>query len=99
MKITYQRRDGSILEKFRSSALPYKIGETTSMGWKVLNIEYEYKDKYYSTYDYYNLLNKEKQKYLKRKKIKQVFVSNYKPLLNYFVIVIINNIVTKMLGI
>lgn len=37
MQITYQKKDGSVMQRFRNTILPYKIGDTTSMGWKVLN--------------------------------------------------------------
>ena len=43
IQITYQKKDGSIIQKYRNTSLPYKIGDTTSMNWKVLNIEYEQK--------------------------------------------------------
>ena len=83
MQITYQKRDGSIMQKFRNTMLPYKIGDSTSMGWKVLNIEYEYKGKYYPEYQYNMLIYKNKQRYMKRKQFKEQCISKTKTLLYY----------------
>ena len=58
IQITYQKRNGNILYRLRKTMLPYRIGDITSMGWKVLNIEYEYKNKYYSYYEYNKLIHK-----------------------------------------
>ena len=38
IQITYQKRDGSKIQKLRNTMLPYKIGDTTSMGWKVITV-------------------------------------------------------------
>ena len=58
MKVTYQKRDGSILERYRNTTPPYRIGDYTSMGWKLLNIEYCYKDKLYTEIEYYKMIEK-----------------------------------------
>lgn len=81
LQITYQKRDGSIIQRYRKTILPYKVGETTSMGWKVLNIEYEYKDKYYTYYDYNRLLYKDKQKHTKKRHIKELWLRSINTLL------------------
>ena len=86
MQITYQKRDGSIFQRFRNTEPPYQIGEETSMGWKVLNIEYEYNNQYYSEYEYNRLLYKNKQRYIKQKQIKELCLKNFKTLLYYFII-------------
>lgn len=83
IQITYQKRDGSIIQRFRKTTLPYKIGEETSMGWKVLNIEYEYNDKYYPYYEYNMLIHKRKQRYLIKKRIKEICLKNIITLLYY----------------
>ena len=83
IQITYQKRDGSIFQRFRNTTLPYKIGDETSMGWKVLNIEYEYNNKYYSYYQYNMLINKRKQRYLIKKRIKEICLKNIITLLYY----------------
>lgn len=83
IQITYQKRDGSIMQRIRNTTLPYKIGEITSMGWKVLNIEYEYNNKYYSYYEYNKLIHRNKQRYMKKKQFKELCLKNAKSLLYY----------------
>ena len=74
IQITYQKSNGCIIHRKRNTMLPYKIGDTTSMGWKVLNIECEYKNQYYPLYKYNILIEKEKQKQIKKRKtIEQCF--------------------------
>lgn len=58
MKITYQKRNGEIIERTRTTGLPYSIGETTSMGWKVLDIQYLYNGKYYHSGEYEKKVDK-----------------------------------------
>lgn len=50
--ITYQKNNGEILLRPRKSAYDLKIGETTSMGWKVLDIHYLYNGNYYHYMDW-----------------------------------------------
>lgn len=99
MQITYQKRDGSIMQKFRNTMLPYKIGDTTSMGWKVLNIEYEYKNKYYPEYKYNMLIYKNKQRYIKKKQIKKLCLKEIKTLLYYFIVITILYYIKIRIGI
>lgn len=89
IQITYQKRDGSIMQKLRKTMLPYSIGDTTSMGWKILNIEYEYNNKYYSYYQYNMLIHKRKQRYLIKKRIKEICLKNIITLLYYIIGIII----------
>ena len=89
IQITYQKRDGSIMQKLRNTMLPYKIGDTTSMGWKVLNIEYEYNNKYYSFYEYNILVQKSKERYIKKQQIKEICLKKGKTLLYYLIWLII----------
>ena len=89
MQITYQKKDGSIIKRCRSTEPPYKIGQITSMGWKLLDIEYEYKNNYYSYYQYNILLQKDKNKYLRKKKAKTLFSKELKTFIQYFMILLI----------
>lgn len=73
------------MQRLRNTMLPYKIGETTSMGWKVLNIEYEYKNKYYNYYEYNKLIHKSKQRYIKRKQLKEICLKQTITLLYYLI--------------
>lgn len=50
--ITYQKANGDILLRPRKTIYNMKIGDTTSMGWKVLNIHYLYEGNYYTYLDY-----------------------------------------------
>lgn len=93
MQITYQKRDGSIFQRFRNTEPPYQIGEETSMGWKVLNIEYEYNNQYYSEYEYNRLLYKNKQRYIKQKQIKELCLKNLKTLLYYIIWLLIIDLI------
>lgn len=89
MQITYQKRDGSIIQRLRNTPLPYKVGDTTSMNWKVLNIEYEYNDKYYSECEYNKLMQRNKQLILKKREIVETLTKEVKTFLYYLIALII----------
>lgn len=99
VQITYQKPNGCIFQRYRNTTLPYKIGEITSMGWKVLNIEYEYNNKYYSEFQYNMLMNKKKQALIKRKQTIELYTKEVKTFLYCIVAVIIINIIKILLGI
>ena len=99
MQITYQKRDGSIIQKYRKTLPPYKVGETTSMGWKVLDIKYEYNGNYYPRTEYYMMLNKRKNKSIKAKQAKQLFAREVQKFLYYFIAVLIMSYLKTFLGI
>lgn len=99
MQITYRKRDGNIIQRYRNTMLPYKIGEETSMGWKVLNIEYEYKNKYYSEYQYNMLINKKKQRCILKKQKTEELMQHLKAFMYYFIAVAIVNGLKYILGI
>lgn len=63
--------------------LPYKIGDTTSMCWKVLNIEYEYNNKYYSENEYNKLIQKDKRSLVKKKETTEYLAKEIKTFLYY----------------
>ncbi len=69
--ITYQKRNGDIFQRVRNTYTSYRVGDETSMGWKVLDIKYKYKDHYYSYADYDRLIEKEWQKDKKLFQIKK----------------------------
>lgn len=89
MQITYQKQNGCVFQRFRNTLPPYEIGETTSMGWKVLNIEYEYRNKYYSQYEYNRLLYKNKQKFIRQQQIKELCIKELKIFLQFLIILLI----------
>ena len=99
IQVTYQKRDGDIIHRLRNTILPYKIGDTTSMGWKVLNIEYEYKNKYYPEYEYNVLIAKNRKRYVKIRETKDKILNEFKTLLYYFIVIIMYNYIKILLGI
>lgn len=58
-KITYQKRNGEIIDRIRNTLPAKNIGEETSMGWIIVDIKYFIKDDYYSFRDYKQLLHKQ----------------------------------------
>ena len=98
MQVTYQKSDGSIIKRLRNTTLPYKIGDITSMGWKVLNIEYKYNNKFYPEYQYNILIQKNKQQFNKRKQTIELCTKEFKTFLYYFIVIILINILKKLLG-
>ena len=96
MQITYQKSNGCIIKRLRSTPLGCKIGDTTSMGWKVLNIEYQYKNKYYPEYKYNMLILKNKQAFIKKKEIRELCIRELRTLLYCLISIILLKL---MLGI
>ena len=99
IQVTYQKRDGDIIHRIRNTILPYKVGDTTSMGWKVLNIEYEYKNKYYPEYEYNVLIAKNRKRYVKIRETKDKILNEFKTLLYYFIVIIMYHYIKILLGI
>jgi hypothetical protein len=93
IQVTYQKKDGTILNRIRNTALDYKIGDITSMGWKILNIEYNYNGKYYSKYDYEKMMMIAKKKQHRIKQLKFIFKKSIITLLNYLIGLIIINLI------
>ena len=99
MQITYQKRDGCIIQRLRNTMLPYKIGETTSMGWKVLNIEYKYNNKYYPESEFNRLIYKNKENLLKKKHAKELCIEELKKIIYYFIATVIINFLKVLLSV
>lgn len=93
VQITYQKRDGTIMQKLRKTTLPYEIGDITSMGWKVLNIEYEYRGKYYDYFDYSMIIHKNKKRIVKKREIKKLCLIKAKSFLNFIIYFILGLII------
>lgn len=55
--ITYKKRSGELIYRKRNT-LPGYIGQETSMGWIIENIEYLFGNKYYSLKEYQLLMEK-----------------------------------------
>ena len=58
IQMIYQKKNGEIIERIRNTSAPYKIGDTTSMGWKVISIKYKRNGKYYDRIEYDRITNK-----------------------------------------
>jgi len=99
MQITYQKKDGTIIYRLRNTLLPYKIGDITSMGWKVLNIEYKYKDKFYPEYKYNILIQKNKHLAIRRQHTKELIVGKFKTFLYCFIVILVLSFFKRILGI
>lgn len=68
--ITYQKSNGDIfIRPYEYSCFNYKkrIGDETSMGWKILDIHYKYNGNFYCYQDYMRIIEKEiKEKHNKK---------------------------------
>lgn len=99
VQVTYQKNNGTIFKRYRYTAPSYKIGERTSMGWIVLNVEYEYNNQYYTEYDYYKILHDNQKKRDKEKRIKETCMKEFKTFMYYFIAIVVINCLKFILGI
>lgn len=97
--VTYQKENGCIIQRQRKTMLSYKIGERTSMGWTVLNIEYQYKDKYYPEYKYHMLIQRDKQLLTKKRQMIELCTFQMRTLVYYFIAILVINLLKFILGI
>ena len=67
--ITYQKTNGDIILRPRKSIYNLKVGDETSMGWKVLNIHYNYDGNFYTYLDYCRVVRGNQQKRKKQHRI------------------------------
>ena len=71
--ITYQKSNGEIfIRPYNHSVFSSrkKVGDESSMGWKILDIHYKYNDNYYCFDDFMRLFNEEIKEKLNKKLIK-----------------------------
>lgn len=59
--ITYQKSNGDIFYRPCQTTYGKRVGDETSMGWKVLDIHYKYGNNYYCYEDFYKILRKNKE--------------------------------------
>lgn len=79
--ITYQKRDGSIFVRLLNNPYNKKIGEITSMGWKVLDIHHYYDGNFMHEHDikvFRDVI------YKKRKPFRKIIVKRLISFLNKF---------------
>lgn len=98
MQVTYQKRDGSVIQKYRKTEPPYKIGDRTSMGWILLNVEHEYNGKYYSEYEYNMIIYKNRRMCAKRKLARELCIQEVKNFLYCILSILIINFLKMLLG-
>ena len=72
--ITYKKRNGELIYRERMS-LPGKIGDTTSMGWLIVDIKENFRGKYYSSSECSRLAEK-RSKFVKRYRKLKDFMKN-----------------------
>ena len=61
-QVTYQKANGEIFYRIRNTLPRYRIGEETSMGWKLLDVKYGIYNEYYSFIDYKRIMRSKKKK-------------------------------------
>lgn len=77
IQMVYQKANGDIIERIRTTYPSYRVGDRTSMGWKVLSIKYFYKGKYYNRIEYDKLIDKTWQRAKKRSILKKKITELY----------------------
>ena len=61
--ITFEQSNGNIIMRPRLSTMGLKIGDTTSLGWTVLDIHYQFYDgNYYHEEEFHRLLREHREK-------------------------------------
>lgn len=60
-KILYKKQNGELIERVRNTLPNVGIGQTTGMGWLIVDILYSYKDKYYTSSEYHTLMSKQRK--------------------------------------
>ena len=70
--ITYQKENGDIIIRPCISTYGRRVGDNTSMGWKVLDIHYKHKDNYYCYDDFMRIFRHGFEKELKESKKKKL---------------------------
>lgn len=70
--ITYQKSNGEIVIKPSKHDYSRRIGDDTSMGWKILDIHYKYKDNYYCFEDFIKICEHEIKKERNKKLLKYI---------------------------
>lgn len=85
--ITYKKRSGELIYRKRNT-LPGYIGQETSMGWIIENIEYLFGNKYYSLKDYQLLMEKRNVKKYYSNKL-EIFFKKYSTILTIILLIIL----------
>ena len=94
---TYQKKNGTLVNKETYFSSEYKIGDINGFGWKVVAVKYFYKGKYYTYEEYDSLVNNDWKKGLKKNKAKQKFLYFYKNINHFLVFLILMKILEKLI--
>jgi len=78
IQMIYQKANGQLVFRIRTTIPPYKIGDRTSMGWIVKDIRYKYKDKFLTRHDFDVAIDNDWKKDKKKKQIKENLLNLYK---------------------
>ena len=99
VQITYQKSDGTIFKRQNKSEWVHDIGESTSMGWKVLEIEYEYNNKFYPKAEYEAIMHRKRRAYYKKKQAIEYGKKWGKSFITYFLAVATIKLLNILFGI
>ena len=69
--ITYQKSNGDIFIRPYDYNLSRKVGDETSMGWKIIDIHYKHNDNYYCYEDIMRIFREELEAEIKDNKKKE----------------------------
>lgn len=95
--ITYQKRNGETIERKRATGIRYKVGEYTSMGWKVLDIKYGLNGKYYPLEIYNDLVERNWIRSKKRVQFKRNIVLIYNNINHILLFIILAKLLEKII--
>lgn len=88
---TFQKGNGQIIQRVRNTYPSYRIGDRTSMGWKVLDMKFKYKGKYYSRTEYDDMVTKSLKRSRRNTMIKNKLYSIYKELVYSIILLLFIN--------
>lgn len=88
VKVTWQKKNGEIIERNERYIAFYKIGQENAWGWKVINIQKLYKNKYIPADEYDRLVERKWRIERKIKNFINTFLKLYREL-GYTLILII----------
>lgn len=87
IRITYQKRNGDIIERDITGFTTHRVGEVTSMGWKIIDIKHKYKGKYYSLNKYDKIVQRQWNIEKKLIDLKRKIYTIFKEISNLIVII------------
>lgn len=89
IQMTYEKRNGDLIQRTIGGYSPYRVGDTNSYGWKVTDIKYLYNKKWYSKSEYDKLVDKNISKSRLRIKVRNTFRNLYNQLSHIILILVL----------